>query len=353
MQHTVSTLYGIQTLRFLAALLVVVYHVEGALINRANFPMPNYFGMGGQIGVDVFFVISGFIIALTTSKIKSENNRENTINFMVKRVIRIVPVYWFYTFLKIVAILAIPSLALNTSFDLQHILGSLFFIPTANPVNGSLFPVVPVGWSLNFEMLFYLIFAVAIFLKANKFAVVALAFSLVFFLEHQFPSNEILSFFAHVRLFEFFLGMIAFDIFTKVKKVSASLTLAFLILSVSLFSLNFADIYNQYFLTVGLGSFFMVLFFLYSETWIVKCRLKKIFEKLGDASFTLYLSHGFVVPVLVVIGSQILNLDMWTIFLSVTIMSVIAGQLAYELFEKPTVNYLNTKWKERLMKEKK
>jgi len=351
MQHTVTTLYGIQTLRFLAALLVVVYHVEGSLINRGNFSMPNYFGMGGQIGVDVFFVISGFIIALTTSKIKSGNGKKNTINFMVRRIIRIVPVYWFYTFLKVILVLALPSLALNTSFDLQHLLGSLFFIPSVNPVNGFLFPVVPVGWSLNFEMLFYVIFAVAVFLNANRFLVVAIAFSVIFILHYQFPSSEILNFFAHPRLLEFFLGMVAFELFTKIKHVNMTLTILFLLLSISLFSINFANIYNHYFLTIGLGSFFMVLFFLYVEPLVIKCRLKGAFEKLGDASFTLYLSHGFIVPVLVLVGSQFLKLDMWSIFFFTTIISVIAGQIAYELIEKPAVSYLNAKWKKRLNKE--
>ena len=131
MNYPTSKIDSIQLLRFLAALAVIGVHLP--LINAGGF------------GVDIFFFISGFIISYVTIRGRD--------HFLLKRIIRVVPIYWLLTF-GVFGLAAIaPTLLNNTTADLVHLAKSLFFVPFDK--NGSgLFPVLFVGWTLNYEMFF-------------------------------------------------------------------------------------------------------------------------------------------------------------------------------------------------------
>jgi exopolysaccharide production protein ExoZ len=136
-------IWTIQYLRALAALAVVLYHL--AYGNGDWFPL-------GAFGVDIFFVISGFIMWVMT-----ETNR-SAHKFVVDRVSRIVPTYWVVTLLSAAGASIKPWVFGILAPSLQGIIFSLLFVPHSSP------PVVPQGWTLNLEMFFYAIFAATIFL---------------------------------------------------------------------------------------------------------------------------------------------------------------------------------------------
>ncbi|MBB4526542.1 UNVERIFIED_ORG: exopolysaccharide production protein ExoZ [Rhizobium sophorae] len=153
-------LTNVQSLRGLAALMVVYYHAHGLLIKRyAELGLSNEFwtrehGLTkfGALGVDIFFIISGFIIFHSTWD-KDLSAR----SFLIHRVRRIYPVYWVATVL-FVLITLLPG----TSYSLSalDIFASLLLIPKY--FNGDVKPVLEVGWSLYYEMFFYVMFAVMI-----------------------------------------------------------------------------------------------------------------------------------------------------------------------------------------------
>lgn len=146
-------LLNIQALRAVAALLVVIVHLEvlgGALgIGRPFF---NVFA----VGVDLFFVISGFIMVHTTSRRSVSPGA-----FLVSRLVRIAPLYWLLTVMVFAVALAFPMLLGSTQADWQALLRSLAFVPHLR-ADGTMRPILFVGWSLNLEMAFYLLFAVAL-----------------------------------------------------------------------------------------------------------------------------------------------------------------------------------------------
>ena len=107
----------------------------------------------GQIGVDLFFVISGFIMGRIAIV-------ESPVQFLWRKILRIVPLYWAVT-LFMCAISFIPGLIRNLQFSREELLKSLFFIPYVKE-DGNLFPLVVQGWTLNFETSFYLLFAGAL-----------------------------------------------------------------------------------------------------------------------------------------------------------------------------------------------
>ena len=127
-------------MRFFAASLVLVTHVRGAY---------DHLGPFGAFGVDVFFVLSGFIISYITEA--------DTRYFILRRVVRIVPLYWFFTICILTIALMFPGILRSTQFDLIHFVSSMFFFPYWTEAT-SFSPLLKLGWTLNHEMLFYVLF---------------------------------------------------------------------------------------------------------------------------------------------------------------------------------------------------
>ena len=146
-----ATLYGIQYLRALAALAVVVFHAA----ERSGYA----FAIGAA-GVDVFFVISGFIMWVIADRRPLSPGR-----FLADRIRRIVPVYWLATGVMVAGALA--GLFPNLVLTVEHVVASLAFVPARSPSTGALWPVLVQGWTLNYEMFFYLVFAASLVLPAR------------------------------------------------------------------------------------------------------------------------------------------------------------------------------------------
>lgn len=146
-------LLSIQYLRALAALSVVVFHTSDRV--HARFTI-------GAAGVDVFFVISGFIMWMISASNDAPPHR-----FMANRLRRIVPLYWTATIaLASLAALA-PTHLPSVKPSLDHALLSLFFIPHDN-ADGRIWPLVVPGWTLNYEMFFYAIFALVLLFSPRR-----------------------------------------------------------------------------------------------------------------------------------------------------------------------------------------
>src|ERR1041384_763192 len=139
-------LLNLHLLRAFAALAVVYFHITSP--NGLNLS-PNI----GSHGVDMFFVISGFIIAAIGARSPDR--------FLVRRFIRIVPFYWTAT-LAIFALSAlVPQYFHSTRPDVVQLVCSLFFVPRQTSYSGMV-PTLLLGWSLNYEMYFYVLFALAL-----------------------------------------------------------------------------------------------------------------------------------------------------------------------------------------------
>ena len=145
-------LASIQYLRAVAALLVVFHHARNVHPWLYN-PLAG-FGLA-QCGVDVFFVISGFVMY-------SAARSEATGEFLRRRLIRIVPLYWLATLVSAPLILLNHDSVLDGRL-LAHLADSFLFIPHYSPEHpGEIWPLLVVGWSLSYEMFFYLVFAAGI-----------------------------------------------------------------------------------------------------------------------------------------------------------------------------------------------
>ena len=145
---------GVQYLRGIAAIMVVIFHI-GYQIEKM-YPLSRLESLAS--GVDIFFVISGFVMIYSTYG----GSRFSPLEFFLHRLARIAPLYWAATLATILALIYAPGLVTTARLSYPHAILSLLFIAAPNPVGSFISPLVVVGWTLNLEMFFYVIFAASI-----------------------------------------------------------------------------------------------------------------------------------------------------------------------------------------------
>lgn len=195
-------LNSIQTLRALAAWLVVGHHFIQIFYNSSmSGVISQSFKNYGAIGVDLFFVISGFVIYASASK-----KPVTPIEFIQNRLARIAPAYWLFTFITAAVLLYSPGAIPLTAFEPAFFLKSLFFIPAQNPSGIGLYPLITVGWTLNYEASFYAVFVLALFLPA-KFRVLSLFMGIALLQVVAGKIGGALTFYMNNIVWEFLLGV--------------------------------------------------------------------------------------------------------------------------------------------------
>lgn len=171
-----GVLQSVQVARGVAALLVVLFHLGGALAAPKYFSSPllrHIFAAGGTAGVDFFFVLSGFIIPLVHWT--DVNRPERFARYVTKRVIRIYPTYWLVLLTVCAIACLVPSVQSGAPSDPLSWLRTLALAPQDPAlVGGTGAPVIIVAWSLQYEVIFYLLFGLLILNRALGIAAVGL-----------------------------------------------------------------------------------------------------------------------------------------------------------------------------------
>ena len=291
---------GIQVLRLFAALLVVLAHTTQMMNDRMSV------GPGiwenGTAGVDVFFVISGFVMALTASQLRDRTDGWR--DFLTRRVVRVMPMYWIATTLKIGMIIAIPAMARHAVLAPGHLIASYLLVPWPNP-QGNVFPILTVGWTLTFEMLFYGLVAAALFLRKSPLAFCTIVFSLVavlgLLLNTTSPvtrdtSAPMLAVRALLDplVIEFILGM-AIAKFLKRPLLPFWLTGALLLAATA--TLLLGDGHGNWrAFAWGIPAATVVACTVQLESFIRPWAPNWLLQQ-GDASYSLYLFHPFILPI--------------------------------------------------------
>jgi exopolysaccharide production protein ExoZ len=285
-------LRNLHALRVLAALSVVYFHTT----SEAGLDLPVHVG---SHGVDVFFVISGFIISYIGTRSPDR--------FLLRRMIRIVPFYWTATVVVFAAVALEPQLFRSTRLDFPQLLCSLFFVPRETDYAG-MFPTLILGWSLNYEMYFYLVFAAALLLSRRLAPLlcclgIGVAVTLIHFSGTSRPS---VLFYGRTIVFEFVFGVAAYYIFMAAQRRAAWFSqlcgLHVVLWCVVLGSLGFLGLeeYQQEFglprfLSAGAPAFTLVLAALLLERlYGVRTKSKLIFLA-GESSYILYLIHPYMI----------------------------------------------------------
>ncbi|MBM6592807.1 acyltransferase family protein [Microvirga pudoricolor] len=163
-----SKLVHIQLLRALAALSVAFLHAQHdavLLAQRAGTSLAVPDRLPWMAGVDVFFVISGFIMVYTSRDLFGQPGAQRV--FLARRIARIVPLYWAATTLYLGVALAAPSLLNSGRPQAWQVAASYLFVPYRS-ADGLAQPILSLGWTLNYEMFFYVLFAGVLVLRTGQ-----------------------------------------------------------------------------------------------------------------------------------------------------------------------------------------
>jgi exopolysaccharide production protein ExoZ len=156
MRRDTTQIESVQILRAVAAMAVLIYHthyVIGIVLGVESYPALAF----GAAGVDLFFVISGFVMVYVSEPLFGKPGA--TLKFWTRRVIRIVPLYWTMTTLLLIYLTARYGGVDYVGKTWQGVVASYLFLPY--PEAGDTTPLYAVGWTLNFEMFFYLVVGLA------------------------------------------------------------------------------------------------------------------------------------------------------------------------------------------------
>ncbi|MEO9529845.1 acyltransferase [Roseibium sp.] len=335
-------LVQLQYVRAIAALLVVYFH---SVLQYGRFEpeaVSSTF-LFGETGVDLFFVLSGFVMWLTTA-----DRETGPIEFYRRRIERIVPLYWLFTLSAAAIALVMPSYLKSTTFDLPHLLASLVFVPWTNPADGSgqlIAPVVIPGWTLNYEMFFYLIFGALLLLpKAVRIHALAAALLALFAVFQLWPGDGVIArFYGNPIVFEFLAGVIIARLYLAGRLMPSRLAVALVPLAFAcLVAADGLDLPLPRIVSAGVPAA-LAIYALVSLDFS-RFRDVKLLHAMGDASYSLYLSHVFTL-VAVRIAYGMVPFD-WLkneiLFISVCMVaSVIVSLLIYRYFELPVARIFN------------
>lgn len=283
-------IHSIQYLRFLGAFAVLLFHLF-ALNERyySGINLPDFFSIG-NFGVDIFFIISGYVMALITYN--AIPGLKTVRQFLIKRAYRIYPIYWFYTFIVFVIYFYYPNMVNSSYVNSPSVLRSLLLLPDNTT------PWLNVGWTLVYEVYFYFIVSILLFFKIqvrNYF--LASYFVFIIFYNYNFylnsnPINPFEQYYLSPLICEFIMGYWLFFQKFKIPKIFGIFLSFFSILIVIYLAINF-DINSNFkrLLIYGLPSLLLVYSINLIFTGLKKSRFISI---LGDISYSTYLSHILV-----------------------------------------------------------
>ncbi|MBN3804524.1 acyltransferase [Paraburkholderia sp. Ac-20336] len=339
--RSIHKLKSIQVLRALAALLVVTFHASANIVRHGwTIAAAQVIGGYGEIGVDIFFVVSGFVMAATTQH--TVQSAQAARGFIVSRLTRIVPLYWITTSCFVMLLIVAPRVFGAATFSLPHVIASYAFIPWRNPL-GEPAPVLNVGWTLNYEMWFYLVYAVAILVAQRRVALISAFFCAASLLGLVGFTNIALRTYTSPITLEFVFGVIVGTLYTRGMRLSA--LHAAIMLAVALAALWLPGPHVEdaiRFLSFGMPAALLVAAAVAVETRI---RWPASLYKVGDASYSLYLMHVFTVPVAVKVLSMLdthHRLPGSVICAASVLLSVGIALLGYRTIEKPLGRALRT-----------
>lgn len=270
-----TRLLGIQFLRGVAANMVVLYHFYStgllSTYNSNNRFDSFVFFKNFFVGVDLFFVISGFIMFYISGR--GNLSRKN---FIISRFIRIVPLYWLVTFLQFFVSVFIFEKRISFSYLFQ----SLTFTVNTNEH----LPLLGPGWSLQYEVLFYFICTIALFNSVRYRLIVCIV--LLFLCRLLLPFGNI--------MIEFIFGAIAFMMGRYLSKrlVQFLTALSFLIFGFMLIIYDLPSGSMRY-LFFGIPAIMIVTFFSMTQR-----EFPGFLVVPGDYSYSLYLTHTLVISAL-------------------------------------------------------
>jgi exopolysaccharide production protein ExoZ len=337
-----TLIQSIQVLRGIAAMMVVFHHVTGNMAKVYNIEFLHRPFQIGFAGVDLFFVISGFIIFYTSQTYI--NRPAFLMEYFRRRCVRVFPIYWIFTgILLCIAFLLQKQFSLGYEFTLSNILQTLLLTPYHFAINA-------VSWTLSYELFFYLMFA---FVILSRYAVVVPLIVLCLSTYNIFTgywgtgllNHTDFYFYVSPFNFEFLMGGLIFLLYRRVR---ISLSVCFMMLAIAIlivFVKGYSvldDVTNHRVGVFGTASVLIVwgvVRWEYLQGW----KALRGLLLLGDASYMIYLIH-FPIIILankILVKTVGLNIVSMGINLLLLLAIPLLGIFLHKRIEKPLLKTLS------------
>ncbi|MEH6411141.1 MAG: acyltransferase [Hyphomonas sp.] len=331
-------LNSINTLRTLSCISIAIFHITEFINSNSDSVKLSF---NASPGFHLFLLISGFILVYIT------NPNDRPAPFMIKRAVRIIPLYWAITAVAIAMVAFRPWLLPKADLSLEHIVQSFLFIPYYD-LYGSLHPILFVGWTLSYIMLFYLMFSISLLAPAKRQIPLTIAMTIGLIVAAQwFPLPAFREFYGDPILLEFASGcliglalrqpaVIAFIKRTPMWPLAIAGTAGLLVAA-------WLD-YDGWAKIATFAPPAALLVFACAGQDIFRTPLKNpIFRLGGQISYGVYLIHPVILPVLGVTIFQYIDngvLGAFLMFAVVLPLSVVLAYLSYRYFETPSNKWL-------------
>ena len=334
-----NTIPSIQVLRAVAIISVAISHFGLSYSDPQLYPSLTK----GAAGVDLFFVVSGFIMVYSSETLHGAPRA--ALEFMTRRIIRVVPLYWLITTLYLVLAVAVPGA--DKDHSPWFTIASYLFIPSRR-TDASLQPLVGQGWTLNYEMLFYAIFATTV--AAERFLATIgaglMVIALVLLGIFMQPSHVVLEFWTSPIILEFVFGMLIG--LAYLEGVRLPEWAGWFVMSAGVLAFLWSDISvpGQY---------------VFGRTWawglpaaaiVAGAALGRYqatgpawhyLTLVGEASFAMYLTHPLVIKLMMSLSHRALpNLRFWPGLALALVLCAVTGMAIFYGIEKPLTRALRS-----------
>ncbi|MHA6326414.1 acyltransferase family protein [Roseivivax sp. CAU 1753] len=336
-----TKLAGLQTARAMAALMVLTGHVIAEAEHYFAIDLPGD-AIPWTRGVDLFFVISGFIVIRSADRWQAGSGA-----FLARRFLRVAPLYYLFTTLMVLTLLAAPGAAKDTALEPGQIVASYLFFPVER-YDGRIAPVLSLGWTLNYEMAFYAVLSGALMLRRPVrtlcaiFAAAALLGALigpagVFEIGIPAPMSALWRFSTNPIFLEFAFGMILARLWHRRAPDARLALICALAGIVALVGLDATPLPR--FVAAGLPAMLIV-----AAASLFAPDIRWPLQRIGDASYALYLSHRFTLRAMTLVLLPVLPATPIAAVLFCGIVmaaSVLVGWIVFATIERPVLAALD------------
>lgn len=322
--------------------MVAIHHAQ----HEANLLAPGFGRLDllpWMAGVDIFFVVSGFIMVHACAGLFGQPGAAGL--FLGRRLVRIVPLYWAVTTLVLLIGMLMPAALSGGGFEAGQIVASYLFWPMAGP-DGQLQPVYSLGWSLNYEMAFYVLFALALAARRGAEAtvgLVALALAALLVMSAAVPAlPQPLRFWGQPIVLEFIAGMGIGLLRLKGWRLGGSLRWALALAAIALLVLG-RNLPQTGWASTGVfggAGMMLVAAAALGKGITAPSMLVRYWVAIGDASYALYLTHPFVLRAVRILFQKLGLVAPWSFILVSLVLVLAVAVLVYRLFEKPVTTAL-------------
>jgi len=349
-------LLSIQALRGFAVLGVILLHIQlyfAGKLQRGDL-LPQF--SIGAAGIDLFFVISGFVMVYATERLFGQPGGRRI--FFQRRIARIVPMYWVATTIMLLYVIRqYGGVGEATGgAGLPYVICSYLFIPYGRPNDWGA-PLLGVGWTLIFEMYFYTVFGLlvmwprrAVVLTVSAFFLLVVAIGQIF---PTFPNP--IGYWTHPLVIEFVFGMMLALAFRNGVRLTAPVSWLLLVAGLAVATWSWRQQYDFHPDSVarmfvwGLPAFAVVGGLALASRELPRNLFWRALGFVGNASYSLYLFHalGLGVPAMFLGRAIDLAQHPWVHLALIVISATVPGVLIYLFAEKPLTAWLQRRIERR------